>query len=139
MPTGVGPWTPQEQEMHINCLEMLAATLAVKCYAKDRHNFHIMLKMDNMSALTYINKKRGTISPELSNLAKQLWLWCMESNISLSAKHPPGIWIECCCRLETLPLYTFNQINQIAGCRLVCNQADTPERMTWTIIIMNSW
>ena len=56
-----GPWTPQEQEMHINCLVMLAATLAVKCYAKDQGNLHILLKMDSMSAPTYISEKGGTI------------------------------------------------------------------------------
>ena len=57
------PWRPQEQQMHINCLELLAAYLTVKCFAKDRSNLTILLKMDSMSALTYINKRGGTISP----------------------------------------------------------------------------
>ena len=58
-----GPWTPEERTMHINCLELLAAFLAVKCFAKDRTNLTIHLKMNSMSALTYINKLGGTISP----------------------------------------------------------------------------
>ncbi len=30
-----GPWSRQEQMLHINCLELLAATLAVKCQGQD--------------------------------------------------------------------------------------------------------
>ncbi len=87
----VGPGSRPEQSLHINCLELLAATLAVKCFAKGRTCLSILLKMDSMSALTYINKMGGTISPELTRLAKELWLWCMERNISLSAEHLPGV------------------------------------------------
>ena len=60
--------------MHINCLELLAAHLAVKCFAKDSSNLTILLKMDSMSALTYINKLGRMISPQLNCLAKELWL-----------------------------------------------------------------
>ena len=67
-----GPWSPHERTMHINCLELLAAHLAVKCFAKDKTNLTIHLKMDSMSALTYINKLGGTISPQLNCLAKKL-------------------------------------------------------------------
>ena len=80
-----GPWTPEEKAMHINCLELLAAHLAVRCFAKDKTNLTIHLKMDSMSALTYINKLGGTISPQLNSLAKDLWLWCMERSILLKA------------------------------------------------------
>ena len=87
-----GPWSPHEQQMHINCLELLAAHLAVKCFAKDKSNLNILLKMDSMSALTYINRRGGTISPKLNRLAKDLWLWCMERNILLKAQHLRGIY-----------------------------------------------
>ena len=33
-----GPWSPQERSYHINCLELLAASLAVKTYLKGRTN-----------------------------------------------------------------------------------------------------
>ena len=86
-----GPWSPEERTMHINCLELLAAFLAVKCFAKDKTNLTIHLKMDSMSALTYINKLGGTISPQLNNLAKELWLWCMKRGILLKAQHLAGV------------------------------------------------
>ena len=86
-----GPWSREEKQLHINCLELLAAMLAVQCYAKGKSNLTILLKMDSKSALTYINKMGGTVSPELTRLAKELWLWCMERNISLIAQHLPGV------------------------------------------------
>ncbi len=47
--------------------------------------------MDSVAALSYINNRGGTSSPELTRLAKELWLWCMERNISLPAEHLPGV------------------------------------------------
>ena len=86
-----GPWSPQERTMQINCLELLAPFLAVKCFSKDKTNLTIHLKMDSMSALTYINKLGGTISPQLNSLAKELWLWSMERSILLKAQHLAGV------------------------------------------------
>ena len=77
--------------MHINCLELLAAFLAVKCFANDKTNLNIHLKMDSVSALMYISRLGGTISPQLNNLAKELWLWCMERSILLKAQHLAGV------------------------------------------------
>ena len=41
-----GPWSCQEREMHINCLEPLAAFLAVKAFLKSSRNLVVHLKMD---------------------------------------------------------------------------------------------
>ena len=51
-----GPWSNREKRMHINCLELLAATLAIKCFARDKTNIAILLKVDNTTAISYINK-----------------------------------------------------------------------------------
>ena len=32
----------------------------------------------------------GTVSEELVNLTKDLWLWCLERNIHITAQHLPG-------------------------------------------------
>lgn len=85
-----GPWSPKEQAMHINCLELLAAFLAVKSFAKTKTNIRIHLRMDNTTALTYINKFGGTVSPELNRLTKVLWTWCMERQITVQASHLAG-------------------------------------------------
>ena len=86
-----GPWSQTEKMSHINCLELLAAKLAVMCFAKGKRNILIHLKMDNTTALTYINKFGGTISSELNQLTKSLWTWCLDKNIMLQATHLAGI------------------------------------------------
>ena len=51
----------------------------------------ILLRMDNMSAVTYVNKLGGTISQNLTAITKTLWLWCLQRDISLIAEHLPGV------------------------------------------------
>ena len=47
--------------MHINCLKLLAAHLAIKCFAKNNTNLTIHLKMDSV---TYIHQQtRGNDFP----------------------------------------------------------------------------
>jgi hypothetical protein len=33
-----GPWSPEESQWHINCLEALAAFHAVRCFVRDRRD-----------------------------------------------------------------------------------------------------
>ena len=89
-----GPW---EQELHISCLEMLATFLALKCFLRKERSIHILLKMDNTSAVAYINKKGGTVSPALNHLNKEFWLWCMEREITAFGWNPE---LHCGCRIN---------------------------------------
>ena len=86
-----GPWSRSESNMHINCLEALAAFLAIKCFARNRRSVTILLRMDNMSAVTYVNKLGGTVSQNLTAITKSLWLWCLQKDISFIAEHLPGV------------------------------------------------
>ena len=99
-----GLWSPEEQSMHINCLELLAASLAVKTFAKDRENLSIQLRIDNTTAISYVNRMGGTHSYNLSAIAGSLWQWCLQRRIMLSAEHLPGtlnIWAD--AESRTLP------------------------------------
>ena len=73
-----GAWTEQEAQMHINCLELLAVTLAVQTFAKNWTDATILLMINNTSAVAYINNQGGTVSPDLVSLAKDLWMWCLK-------------------------------------------------------------
>ena len=43
-----GLWSLQEwTTLYINCLKLLAGTLAVKTFAKDLTNVHVHMRMDN--------------------------------------------------------------------------------------------
>jgi len=41
--------------MHINCLELLAATLAVKTFMKNASQILVLLQLDNVTAVAYVN------------------------------------------------------------------------------------
>jgi len=65
MATGQGgPSSQEEQELYINCLESLAATFAVPV--------SVLLHLNNQTAVAYVNNLQGTVSPQLTRLAKDL-------------------------------------------------------------------
>ena len=86
-----GQWSTSKQEMHINCLELLAASLAIQTFAKESQNINILVRTDNVSARVYINHFGGTHSWLMNHLAMQIWKWCMDQQILLTAEHLPGI------------------------------------------------
>ena len=90
MQTG-GPWSPEEKQWHINCLEALAAFHAVKCFVRDRKSITVLLRTDNTTAVAYVNKLGGTVSPKLNTIVRELWLWCMNWDITLVVEHLPGV------------------------------------------------
>ena len=45
-----GQWSTSKQEMHINCLELLEASLAIQSFAKKMKNINILVRTDKMSA-----------------------------------------------------------------------------------------
>ena len=58
-----GSWSLKEQMMHINCLELLAADLAVRTFLKYRQGVSALLQLDNSMAVAYINNLGGTVLP----------------------------------------------------------------------------
>lgn len=85
-----GPWSYQERQYHINCLEILAASLAVQIFIKDRSDLTVLIMIDNTTAVSYINHLGGPVSPLATELTKQLWMWCLERNVTLKAQYLPG-------------------------------------------------
>lgn len=49
-----------------------------------------LLQLNNATAVAYTNNMGGTVSAQLTELAKELWMWCLDKDISLSAQHIPG-------------------------------------------------
>ena len=86
-----GPWSAQEKSQHINCLELLAATLALQTFVKNEREVSVLLKIDNTAAVAYINNQGGTVSKDLVSLTRKLWMWCLERNIHIQAQHLPGV------------------------------------------------
>lgn len=82
-----GGWTEDEQKFHINYLELLAIFLSLKCLARDRSECNILLRVDNTTAISYINRMGGIQYPHLNELAKKIWQWCETRQIWLFASY----------------------------------------------------
>ena len=87
---GPGPYTPVEKSHHINYLELLASFLALKSFAANLHAVYILLHLDNITAIAFINRMGGTHSQILSELVLEIWKWCLERGITIHAEHLPG-------------------------------------------------
>ena len=82
---GLGPSSRQEKILHINCLELLAATLPVKTFLKNQENKRIVLLLDNQTAVVYINNLGGTVSAHAIKLERERWMWCIQRYFTDSA------------------------------------------------------
>ena len=85
-----GQWKKSETRMHINEKELLAASLAIKAFTKDKHVSHVHLKTDNTTTVSQIQKMGSTRSKSLFNLTTDLWKYCLDNKIMLTAEHLPG-------------------------------------------------
>jgi hypothetical protein len=86
-----GRWVGSEKETHINVLELKAAFLGLQSLCVNFNNVHILIKLDNSTAVAYIKNMGGTHSIECNDIAKDIWSWCISRNIWLSASHIPGV------------------------------------------------
>ena len=87
-----GRWLPAEANSHINLLEPKAALLALQAFLRTYTPTprHILLQMDNSTAVAYVNKQGGTRSYGLSTEALKLWALALHAGCWITAKHIPG-------------------------------------------------
>ena len=85
-----GLWSRQESLVHINSLELRAVFLALQSLESHVLGRSILVRSDNTTVVAYINHQGGTHSPSLCRLALDLWHWCLQRQIHLSASHIPG-------------------------------------------------
>ena len=84
-----GPWTKEESCLHINILEMKAILHGLQALVK-KQNTTILVKTDNTTAMTHINKMGGTKSKILNSVTTKIWMWCLQRQITITASHIPG-------------------------------------------------
>ena len=84
-----GFWSAEEQNLHINVLELKACQLGIMSFCKGKKNIHVRVYMDNTTSCAYINKYGGKFD-NLDKIAREIWFWCIERNIFLSAAHVAG-------------------------------------------------
>lgn len=82
-----GWWNPQERELHINLLELRAAFYGLRCFAQEFSNCNILLRIDNTTAISYINRMGGVQFPELNQIAREIWQWCESKRLWIFASY----------------------------------------------------
>lgn len=82
-----GFWTEEDKKSHINYLKLLAAFLGLQCFAKDLSNCQILLRIDNTTAIAYINRMGGIQFNNLNQLAREIWQWCEAHKIWIFASY----------------------------------------------------
>lgn len=84
-----GHWTEKDKSFHINYFELLAAFIGLKIFASKLEYCEVLLRIDNTTAIAYINKMGGTRYPHLNNLAREIWQWCERKHIWVYASYIP--------------------------------------------------
>lgn len=82
-----GWWKENEKHFHINYLELLAIFLALKSFAEKKRSINILLRVDNTTAISYVNRMGGVQFPHLTELSRSIWQWCEEREIWLFASY----------------------------------------------------
>ena len=90
-----GRGTTEETCHHINVLELKAGFMGLKSFCSLLNGVHIKMELDNMTAIAYLQNLGGSRSKQCNELAFEIWSWCKERDIWLTAVHLPG-------RLNTL-------------------------------------
>ena len=80
-----GFWSLEELDLHINALELLAVFYALKCFCSEHRDCHIRVEVDNTTAVHYIENMGGVKSEKCNDISFQIWSFCLERNIWLSA------------------------------------------------------
>lgn len=82
-----GFWNYEERTNHINCLELLAIYLGLNSLANDYYDCEILIRSDNTTAISYVNKMEGTQFPLLNDSAAKIWKWAEGRKIWLFASY----------------------------------------------------
>ena len=86
-----GMWTRSQLFWHINRKELMAIFLSLKFFLKSQENVYIQIMTNNSTNVSYLNRMGGTKSVTHSNLASDIWRWCLRKAIHVSAVHVAGL------------------------------------------------
>ncbi|XP_044753365.1 uncharacterized protein LOC123312871 [Coccinella septempunctata] len=82
-----GWWSGIDKLKHINYLELKAIFLGLRFFGKHSFDEKILIRTDNTTALSYINKMGSVQHPELNELSRLIWKWCETKNVVLFASY----------------------------------------------------
>ncbi|XP_051165692.1 uncharacterized protein LOC127284339 [Leptopilina boulardi] len=82
-----GFWSQEDKKRHINYLEIKAAFLGLKSFASSICHKQLLLRIDNITALAYLNKMGGIKHKDLNSLTREIWEWCKARDIWMFAEY----------------------------------------------------
>lgn len=80
-------WNVDDVDLYVNVLELMAIFFGLKCFADNRRRCNILFRIDNTTAIVYINRMKDSRFEGLSSLAKEIWQWCEQREIWIAASH----------------------------------------------------
>ena len=84
-------WLSADNSKKINELELHACFFGLeKSITVDRRNLTVIVYLDNMAAVQYINKQGDTRSNSLCAVAIEIITWCEPRGFSIEANYLPG-------------------------------------------------
>lgn len=82
-----GFWKDNEKNLHINILEMKAAFFALQICAKDLFRCEVLLRIDNVTAISCINRMGSIQFPHLNEISRNIWQWCESRGLIVFASY----------------------------------------------------
>ena len=82
-----GFWGEEERRLHINELELKTAFIGLKCFAHDLQGCNVLLRIDNTTEISYINRMGGIRFKNLNKIARELWEFCESKNMFVFASY----------------------------------------------------
>ena len=88
-----GLWSHPKQAFYVNLLVLKAAFLAIRTFLKQHSNMSVKLRLDNTTAVSYINNQGGTRSPIPMSITLNQWNWCLQHKVFIRVEYPQVSWI----------------------------------------------
>ena len=83
-------WEPVHLSSHINYKELLAAFNGLRAFAAGLSSTSILLRIDNTTAVAYVNKMGGIPSPVLKGISRDIWQFCEARSLFIFASYIPS-------------------------------------------------
>mgnify|MGYP005981939575 FL=1 len=122
-----GWWSLHHKHEHINFLELMAIFYALKFFVTDRAAISILIRCDNTTALSYIDRIGSIQYPKLCHLACQIWTWCETRDLFVYAAYISSL-DNVVTDIESRKLPTESDISlSLSTFELVCQNFGTPD------------
>jgi len=84
---GGGAWSAEQESLHINLLELLAAYYALRIYAANMRNAQILFRIDNTTTISCINRMGSVKYPSFNKVSRKIWDFCESRSIYIFASY----------------------------------------------------